>query len=75
MRLVQELRVDPSVEVVGLSGGLIGRAWAHFASRPDKDWGITDCLSFAVMRERDLMIALTGDRHFEQAAAARLRQT
>jgi len=67
VRLVQELRSDSSVEIIGLSSDLLGRAWAHFASRPDKDWGVTDCLSFAVMRDRGLKTALTGDRHFEQA--------
>jgi hypothetical protein len=33
----------------------------------DKQWSLTDCLSFVVMRERGLKTALTGDRHFVQA--------
>ena len=38
-----------------------------FANRPDKDWSLTDCISFGVMTERGLTEALTADRHFEQA--------
>jgi predicted nucleic acid-binding protein len=33
----------------------------------DKDWSLTDCVSFLVMRKRRLTEALTADRHFEQA--------
>ena len=38
-----------------------------YAQRPDKDWSLTDCISFVVMRENGLAEALTGDQHFEQA--------
>lgn len=38
-----------------------------FAERADKEWSLTDCISFAVMRERGMIEALTGDHHFEQA--------
>ncbi len=37
------------------------------ARRLDKDWSLTDCISFAVMQERSLTEALTSDHHFEQA--------
>src|SRR5205809_540855 len=33
----------------------------------DKDWGLTDCISFVVMKERGLVIAMTADTHFRQA--------
>jgi predicted nucleic acid-binding protein len=38
-----------------------------YQSRPDKTWGLTDCISFVVMNERGLTDALTSDRHFVQA--------
>ncbi len=38
-----------------------------FHDRPDKEWSLTDCISFNVMEDRGLTEALTGDRHFEQA--------
>jgi predicted nucleic acid-binding protein len=33
----------------------------------DKEWGLTDCISFVVMQEQGLTDALTADHHFEQA--------
>jgi hypothetical protein len=38
-----------------------------YATRPDKEWSLTDCISFVVMEREGLTDALTGDRHFEQA--------
>ena len=35
--------------------------------RPDKEWSLTDCISFEVMAELGLTEALTADHHFEQA--------
>jgi predicted nucleic acid-binding protein len=43
--------------------------------RQDKEWSLTDCISFVVMEERSLTRALTYDHHFEQAGfTALLRQ-
>ena len=43
-----------------------------FVNRPDKEWSLTDCISFVVMREHGLTEALTADHHFEQAGFVRL---
>jgi predicted nucleic acid-binding protein len=32
----------------------------------DKEWPLTDCISFVVMAREGITEALTGDRHFEQ---------
>jgi uncharacterized protein len=40
---------------------------AYYAARADKDWSLTDCISFIVMAEQQITEALTGDHHFEQA--------
>lgn len=41
----------------------------------DKSWSLTDCISFQIMREREIKRALTFDHHFEQAGfEALLRQ-
>lgn len=40
-----------------------------YSKRPDKDWGLTDCASFAVMADRRLTDALTADDHFRQAGS------
>jgi uncharacterized protein len=46
---------------------LLQTAITLYGSRPDKEWGMTDCLSFVVMEEQNLRDALTFDHHFEQA--------
>lgn len=40
--------------------------WTCTTHAPDKQWSLTDCLSFVVMQEQGLTEALTGDHHFEQ---------
>jgi predicted nucleic acid-binding protein len=67
MELYKLLRSDPDVEIVPASAGLFALGMELFAARADKNWSLTDCISFVVMRERHLVDALTGDRHFEQA--------
>lgn len=64
--LVGVLR-DPGVEVVPVDDGLIDRAVALRATRPDKSWGLTDCASFVVMQSRLMTEALASDHHFQQA--------
>ncbi len=66
-RLVEKLRVSPVWEVVPFSDSLFNNALAFYARHHDKEWTLTDCPSFLVMRERGISEALTGDRHFEQA--------
>jgi len=64
---VSDLRRDPDVVVVPADMSWFERAMGLYANRPDKDWSLTDCISFVVMRERGITEALTGDHHFEQA--------
>jgi predicted nucleic acid-binding protein len=64
---VQALWRSPAVTVYGAGRGLIRRALALYASRTDKEWSLTDCISFVVMQDEGITEALTGDRHFEQA--------
>ena len=50
-----------------ISGEHYRQAFALYREREDKEWGLTDCLSFVVMNERGLTDALTADDHFRQA--------
>jgi predicted nucleic acid-binding protein len=76
VELLESLEQDPSVEIVPLTEELYNRAFDLYQQRVDKEWGITDCISFIVMAERDLREALTTDKHFEQAGyKALLRPT
>ncbi len=64
---VSTLEQVSAVEVVPLTPELFDQGFALFRDRPDKEWGLVDCISFVVMRERDLRVALTADAHFRQA--------
>ena len=38
-----------------------------FEDRPDKDWGLVDCTSIVIAKERGISEIFTTDHHFEQA--------
>jgi uncharacterized protein len=67
LQMFEDLQRDPSIEIIPLSEGLFDKGLHLFRQRPDKSWGLTDCISFVVMRERGISEALTADEHFEQA--------
>ena len=67
LALVQGLRASPRITIVPLDSRLFERGLRRMAERPDKDWSLTDCVSFLVMEDAGATEALTGDRHFEQA--------
>lgn len=65
--LLMALEQDTRIEVVPVTEQLYEAAFRLYPERPDKEWGMTDCMSFVVMQERDLTEALTSDEHFMQA--------
>jgi len=67
LKLVANLRSVATVEIVPASAEWFQRGLDLFAARPDKNWSLTDCISFAIMRDRGLTDALTADHNFEQA--------
>jgi uncharacterized protein len=64
---IRDLAQDPGVRIVRAANGWFERGLRLYEQRPDKDWPLTDCISFAVMAEEELTDVLTGDHHFEQA--------
>lgn len=66
-RLLAVLQSSNEVEIVALESSLFDRGCALYFARTDKDWSLTDCISFVVMEERGISEALTADHHYEQA--------
>jgi len=54
-------------EIFHVDAALQQKGVERFAARPDKDWSLTDCISFVLMEERGIRESATTDRHFEQA--------
>lgn len=65
--LYRSLLNHPRVKIIPAQTGLFQRGVDFFEQRPDKEWSLTDCLSFLIMREEGITQGLTGDKHFEQA--------
>lgn len=67
LQVIDALRASPFINIIPASSELFHGALELYRGRADKDWGLTDCASFVVMRERGLYDALTVDDHFRQA--------
>lgn len=67
VELVRRIEIDPQTEIVWVTDELFREGFDLFSRRPDKDWSLTDCISFVVMNDRNLTKALTSDHHFSQA--------
>lgn len=65
--LYARLIIRPNVRIIHADHNLFDSGRALFESRLDKDWSLTDCTSFVVMRDQGITEALTADRHFDQA--------
>lgn len=65
--LLNSLETDLRVEIIPLTEPLYARALQLYRERPDKEWALTDCVSFIVMEDRGIEEALTTDEHFQQA--------
>jgi uncharacterized protein len=72
IEFLDRLRNAPRVEIIHATPELQEQGWQIFRSHVDKEWGITDCVSFAFMRQNGIQAAFTNDRHFEQAGFERL---
>jgi len=72
--MIDRLRQDPDIEVVPASPEWIERGYQLYCTRPDKNWSLTDCISFEIMKDHGITDALTHDHHFEQAGFRALLQ-
>jgi len=62
----------PTLNIIPASQELFIAGWELYRQRSDKDWGLTDCTSFAVMKQAHITQAFTSDHHFEQAGFVNL---
>ncbi|HMR66138.1 MAG TPA: PIN domain-containing protein [Anaerolineae bacterium] len=74
-QIIEAIQASVAMEmavIVHIDSELWQQGWQLYRSRSDKDWGLTDCISFVVMEAYHIRQAFTYDHHFEQAGFIRL---
>ena len=61
-----------SIELVHVDEALFYEAWDYLQKHKDKNYSLTDCVSFVLMTQRGMKAALAFDRHFTQAGFEKL---
>lgn len=69
---IDAIHEDARWNVIAATNELFFSGMAMHRQHADKEWSLTDCISFSVMREHGMLKALTHDHHFEQAGFAAL---
>jgi hypothetical protein len=72
IEFIRNLGLVKSTKVLSLNDELFFAGIRLYESRLDKDWSLTDCISFTIMQREGIAEALTTDKHFEQAGFIRL---
>ena len=67
LQLLMRFLSEQGYRVSPITEPLLQEALDLYRARSDKDWSLTDCVSFVLMKQEGLTEALTADVHFRQA--------
>jgi len=67
IELLRRFRREAGYLIMPITSALQEEAEMLYSERQDKEWGVTDCVSFVLMRSEGITDALTADIHFRQA--------
>ncbi|MEA5418096.1 PIN domain-containing protein [Spirulina sp. CCNP1310] len=67
IKLVKRSQDNENITIIPHDQELFLAALEFYANRLDQSWSLTDCASFCVMKEQNIMDALAYDKHFVQA--------
>jgi uncharacterized protein len=67
VKIIEYFQTAPEATIIPLTPQLFTSAIDLYTSYQDKTWGLVDCISFIVMADQQLSVALSFDRHFIQA--------
>ncbi len=67
VKLINFIEMTENIQIVEIDKEIYKEAWRVYSTYLDKEWSLTDCTSFEVMRARRITEAFTTDKHFEQA--------
>lgn len=74
MQFYGALQDDPNFTILPQSRAIFNNAIQLYSTRSDKGYSMTDCLSMAEMKHRNITEILTNDHHFEQESFVILMQ-
>lgn len=66
-QLFAKLTTEEGYALFPISPALLQESVDLYLARADKEWGLTDCISFTLMKHEGVAEALTADVHFRQA--------
>ena len=72
LKLLQRFDEEQGYELVPITSKLLNEALSLYRARADKEWTLTDCISFVLMQQQGITEALTADSHFRQAGFSAL---
>jgi uncharacterized protein len=67
VQIGNDLLRSASLQLIHVDEGLFYEGWTYLQQHQDKDYSLTDCISFVAMQRLSISTALAFDRHFVQA--------
>ena len=67
VNFIESLQENQSITIIPQTDDIFQQALILYKQRPDQAWSHTDCSSFCIMAQQNILEALASDKHFEQA--------
>lgn len=64
---IESLQENSAITIAPQTESIFQQALILYKQRPDQAWSHTDCSSFCIMQQQNILEALAYDKHFEQA--------
>lgn len=65
--LIDRINENPNITLISQTSDQFQQGLELYKNRLDKNWSLTDCVSFKIMEQMGIYEALAYDKHFEQA--------
>ncbi|AFZ58449.1 type II toxin-antitoxin system VapC family toxin [Anabaena cylindrica FACHB-243] len=66
-QLIEYLLNAETVEIIHVTPELFHQGFDLYKNFQDKEWGLVDCISFVIMKNKNITHTLSFDHHFQQA--------
>jgi uncharacterized protein len=71
-KLIDRIQKNPNITLISQTSQQFHQGLELYKNRLDKNWSLTDCVSFKTMEQMGICEALAYDKHFEQAGFSAL---